>query len=188
MSSPPPERQLPERPDPDRRLPDSAVPDRKTVEGWLRDLGLRPGKAQLRDGVASWDFRVDGRKRSGIPITVILAPTLGCVVWIPFAPPLSDAFRKSYRRLLRWNEEYPFVKFGVTEDERPVLSAEVPVRELGQERLGETLARCVALCDLLHGDVADWLSREPPMRAKSTSAVGLLDRFADRLGELVEPA
>jgi hypothetical protein len=178
----------PERPVPDPSLPDRKVPDRKVVEFWLRDFGLRPGKPQQRDGIISWDLRCDGRKRAGILVTVILAPGLGCVVWIPFAPPLSDEFRKSYRRLLRWNEEYPFVKFGVSEDERPVLSAEVPLAELDQDHLGEALARCVALCDLLHEDSARWLRSEPPSRARSASAVALLERFADRLTELVPPA
>lgn len=174
-------------PAPPERLPENRVPDRKVVEGWLRDFGLRPGKPQQRDGVVSWDLRCNGRKRSSIPVTVILAPGLGCVVWIPFAPPLSDEFRKSYRRLLRWNEEYPFVKFGVSEDERPVLSAELPFAELDRDHLGEALARCVALCDLLYEDSARWLRSEPPSRARSTSAVALLERFADRLTELVPP-
>lgn len=174
-------------PAPPERLPENRVPDRKVVEGWLRDFGLRPGKPQQRDGVVSWDLRCNGRKRSSIPVTVILAPGLGCVVWIPFAPPLSDEFRKSYRRLLRWNEEYPFVKFGVSEDERPVLSAELPFAELDRDHLGEALARCVALCDLLYEDSARWLRSEPPSHARSTSAVALLERFADRLTELVPP-
>jgi Putative bacterial sensory transduction regulator len=168
--------------------PARRLPDRRSVEGWLRDFGLRPGKPQLRDGVVSWDLRCDGRKRAGIPVTVILAPGLGCVVWIPFAPPLSDEFRKGYRRLLRWNEEYPFVKFGVSEDERPVLSAELPLAELDRDHLGEALARCVALCDLLYEDSARWLRSDSPSRGRSASAIPLLERFADRLTELVTPA
>ena len=168
--------------------PARRLPDRRSVEGWLRDFGLRPGKPQLRDGVVSWDLRCDGRKRAAIPVTVILAPGLGCVVWIPFAPPLSDELRKSYRRLLRWNEEYPFVKFGVSEDERPVLSAELPLAELDRDHLGEALARCVALCDLLYEDSARWLKSDAPSRGRSPSAVPLLERFADRLTELVPPA
>jgi hypothetical protein len=183
VSAAPPDRRLA-----DTSVPDRKAPDRKVIEGWLREFGLRPGKPQERDGVVSWDLRCSGRKRSAIPITVILAPGLGCVVWIPFAPPLSDEFRKSYRRLLRWNEEYPFVKFGVSEDERPVLSAELPLAQLDEERLGEALARCVALCDLLYEESARWLRSERPSRARSVSAIALLDRFADRLTELVPPA
>ena len=152
---------------------------------WLREFGLKPGKPQERDGVVSWDLHCDGRRRTAIPVTIILAPGLGGVVWIPFAPPLRDEFRKSYRRLLRWNEEYPFVKFGVTEDERPVLSTEIPFAELEQERLGEALARCVAVCDLLHDETARWLAGGRPPGGPSPSAVGLLERYADRLGELL---
>jgi hypothetical protein len=188
VSSGPPERRVPDTSVSDTSVPQTSVPDRKVVEGWLREFGLKPGKPQLRDGVVSWDLRCDGRKRRGIAVTVILAPGLGCVVWIPFAPPLSDEFRKSYRRLLRWNEEYPFVKFGVSEDERPVLSAEISLAELDRDHLGEALARCVALCDLLYEDSVRWLRSEPPSRARSTSAVALLERFADRLTELVPPA
>jgi len=167
----------------------AAPPERRSIERWLREFGLKPGRPQVRDGVASWDFHCDGRRRTHLAVTFILAPGLGGVVWIPFAPPLRDEFRKSYRRLLRWNEEYPFVKFGVTDDERPVLSAEIPLSEFGQERLGETLARCVAVCDLLADETAPWLAgaRSAPTPTSSSSAVGLLERYADRLGELLTP-
>ena len=148
---------------------------------------MKPGRPQVRDGVVSWDFRCDGRRRTDLPVTFILAPDLGGVVWIPFAPPLRDEFRKSYRRLLRWNEEYPFVKFGVTDDERPVLSAEIPLLELGEERLGETLARCVAVCDVLADETARWRAGTRPPGEPSSSLVLLLDRYADRLGELLAP-
>jgi len=162
-----------------------AAPERRAVESWLRELGLRPGKAQRREGVVSWDLRLDGRKRRAIPITLIVAPGIGALVWIPLAPPLRDEFRKSYRRLLRWNEEYPFVKFGVTEDERPVLSAEVPLSDLDQDRLGEALARCIAVCDVLYEESARWLLGEPPTSGRGASAAPLLERYADRLAELL---
>jgi hypothetical protein len=162
-----------------------AAPEKRAVEGWLRELGLRPGKAQRREGVVSWDLLCDGRKRRAIPITLIVAPGIGALVWIPLAPPLRDEFRKSYRRLLRWNEEYPFVKFGVTEDERPVLSAEVPLSELDQDRLGEALARCIAVCDVLFEESARWLPGDRPTSGRSASAAPLLERYADRLAELL---
>lgn len=166
----------------------SPAPDRRVVEGWLRGMGLAPGKARSRDGVSSWDLRVDGRKRTGIPMTVMLLPDVGCVVWVPFAPPLTDEFRKSYRRLLRWNEEYPFVKFGVTEDERPVMGVEVAQANLGEESLGEALARCIAMCDHLADETTKWRGRIPAWRGRASRGTRLLDRFEDRLGELVEPA
>ena len=39
-------------------------------------------------------------------------------------------FRKSYRKLLRWNDEFPFAKFSVGEDERPLLAVELPLDAL----------------------------------------------------------
>lgn len=166
----------------------AVTPDRRALEGWLRELGLKPGKPQAREGILSWDLRCDGRRRRSIPVTVILVPALGCLVWVPFAPPFRDGFRKSYRQLLRWNEEYPFVKFGVTEDERPVMTVELPAVELDRDRLGEALARCVALCDLLADETARWLRDAPAPARRTTSAVGLIERYADRLGELAAPA
>ena len=165
----------------------AAPPDRRAIERWLREFGLKPGKAQIREGVVSWDMRCDGRRRAAIPITLILVPGLGCLVWVPFGPPLRDEFRKSYRRLLRWNEEYPFAKFGVTEDERPVLSVEIPLADLAQDRVGEALARCVALCDLLHEETARWRAGDPAPVAASASAAPLLERYAYRLAELLGP-
>jgi hypothetical protein len=153
----------------------------------MRDLGLSPGKARRRDGVSSWDLRVDGRRRHGIPVTVIHAPGVGCLVWVPFAPPLRDEFRKSYRKLLRWNEEYPFVKFGVTEDERPVMGVEVAEASLGQETLGEALARCVAMCDHLAAETVRWQDGTGPFTGRAASGAQLLERYADRLRELTEP-
>lgn len=163
------------------------APGRGAIETWLRELGARPGRPSVREGALSWDLRVAGRRRAAIPITVILAPGLGCVVWSAFAPPLRDSPRKHYRRLLRWNEEYPFVKFGLTDDERPVLSVEVPMGELDRDRLGEALARCVAVCDALFTETSAWLSDEPAPAAPPWSASGLLDRYADRLQELLAP-
>ena len=69
------------------------------------------------------------RRRSALRVTLILDPALALIGWAHFAPPINDSFRKSYRLLLRWNDETPFVKFAVGEDERPLLIAEIPVDE-----------------------------------------------------------
>src|SRR6187402_655381 len=69
------------------------------VERWLDELGLRPEARTDREGVTSWDLRLDGRRRFDVPITLILDPALALIIWVHFAPPIGDAFRKSYRRL-----------------------------------------------------------------------------------------
>ena len=63
-------------------------------------------------------------------------PALALIVWVHFAPPIVDSFRMSYRKLLRWNDEYPFAKFALATDERPILTSELPIALLSVRRAG----------------------------------------------------
>jgi hypothetical protein len=109
------------------------------------------------------------------------------VGWVHYAPPLADSFRKSYRQFLRWNDELPFVKFVLSEDERPVLSAEVPVGSVDQHAVGLMLARLVAVCDLLLEESIHWLwpgAKTAPAVDGPGRNTQLLERYADELAEL----
>jgi hypothetical protein len=159
------------------------------IAGWLEELGISAGERADREGVSSWDIVLDGRLRPAIPVTLILDPSLGLLCWVHYAPPINESFRVSYRMLLRWNDELPFVKFAVSDDERPILTAELPAASLDRDALGTTLARLVAVCDLLFLDSGRWL--EPPGGRKGAwpppppaTPSPLLERYADRLGEL----
>src|SRR6188508_3094930 len=110
------------------------------VERWLAELGLEPIERAERDGITSWDLMLDGRRRFDLRVTVILEPALGVICWAHFAPPISDMFRKSYRKLLRWNDEFPFAKFSISEDERPVIAVELPIEGASADQLGLALA------------------------------------------------
>jgi Putative bacterial sensory transduction regulator len=169
-------------------LADQGVPVRPAdVERWLDDLGLRTEARTDREGVTSWDLRLDGRRRFDVPITLILDPQLALIVWVHFAPPIGDAFRKSYRRLLRWNDEFPFVKFGLAEDERPILTAELPVATVDGDGLGLAIARALAIADRLLEESAGWLwigGRIPDTSGRTSRGAALLDRFGADLGEL----
>jgi hypothetical protein len=157
------------------------------VEHWLEELGLVPSERAVREDVVSWDLVLDGRRRYDIPVTLILDPTLALVVWVHFAPPIGDAFRKSYRRLLRWNDEFPFVKFAVAEDERPILTVEMPIGTLDRDALGLAIARALAICDQLLEESAAWLwvgGHIPDHGERVSRQIGLFARYADRLGEL----
>src|SRR3954454_10902135 len=127
------------------------------VERWLDELGLEAQARDTRDGVSSWDLRLDGRRRFDLPVTLILDPALALITWVHFAPPIGDAFRKSYRKLLRWNDEYPFVKFSLAADERPVLATEIAVGALDRDALGLGIARSLAIADELLEESAGWL-------------------------------
>src|ERR687898_2972951 len=110
------------------------------VEAWFADLGLEPLERADREAITSWDLVLDGRRRFDLRVTIILDPALALICWAHYAPPISDLFRKSYRKLLRWNDELPFVKFGVGEDERPILIAELPPGVVDVDALGLALA------------------------------------------------
>jgi Putative bacterial sensory transduction regulator len=107
------------------------------------------------------------------------------LAWAHYAPALNDSFRKTYRRLLRWNDELPFVKFALAEDERIMLTAEVPDAALDRDAVGRTLARLVAVCDLLHEEskafLGDWGKPTP------SDTTALLARYAAEVAELEAP-
>jgi hypothetical protein len=158
------------------------------VERWLGELGIEPLERADRDGIVAWDLVLDGRRRFDLRVTLILDPDLGLICWAHYAPPINDLFRKSYRRLLRWNDEFPFVKFAVAEDERPVLSAELPIGGLDADAVGLALARIVAVSDRLIDESADWLwlggKRPDDYDARAPRNPALLARYEGRLPEL----
>ena len=164
------------------------------VERWLADLGLEPVERADRDGVHSWDLVLDGRRRFDLRITVILDPAFALICWAHYAPPINDLFRKSYRRLLRWNDEFPFAKFGISEDERPLLTIETPIEAAtaaGGDGLALGLARIVGIADRLLDESKDWLwigGRPPDQSGRTRRNEDFLDRYAGRLPELFEPA
>lgn len=159
------------------------------VERWLGELGLSPEARSDREGVTSWDLRLDGRRRFDLPVTLILDPELALICWIHYAPPIGDAFRKSYRRLLRWNDEFPFAKFSLAEDERPVLASELPIRSLDRDELGLALARSLAISDRLLEESAGWIwigGAIPATSGRRSRGEALIARYADRMPELLE--
>lgn len=165
------------------------------VERWLLDLGLEPVDRAERDGIASWDLVLDGRRRFDLRVTIILDPALALICWAHFAPPITDMFRKSYRKLLRWNDEFPFAKFSVGEDERPLLAIELPIADAPApptvDSLGLALARIVGIADRLFDESAGWLwlgGRVPDQSDRVGRNAGLLERFDGRLTELDESA
>jgi hypothetical protein len=160
------------------------------IDRWLVELGLKTVERAEREGATSWDVVLDGRRRRQVRVTLIYDPQLALLAWVHFGPPLADNFRKSYRQLLRWNDELPFAKFALSEDERPVLTAEVPADGLTRDSVGTLIARVLAICDLVHEPVMALmgeLSRKQAALAKverDPAGVALLDRYAAELGEL----
>lgn len=163
--------------------------DPADVDRWLADLAIEPVERVTRDGITSWDLVLDGRRRFDLRVTVILDPALGLICWAHYAPPINDMFRKSYRRLLRWNDEFPFAKFSVGEDERPLLSVEMPITLASALALGVALVRILGIADRLLDESKDWLSiggRMPDRAARRCRNPELLARFAADLPEFAD--
>ena len=158
------------------------------IERWLDELDLTTEARSDREGVTSWDLRLDGRRRFDLPVTLILDPELALICWVHYAPPIGDGLRKSYRRLLRWNDEFPFAKFSLAEDGRPVLIAELPIATVDRDSLGLALARALAISDQLLEESAGWLwigGRIPDSSARTSRGAALIDRYAAQLPELL---
>jgi len=159
------------------------------VEAWFSELDLTPTERADREGITSWDLVVDGRRRFDLRLTIILDPAFAVICWAHYAPPISDMFRKSYRRLLRWNDEFPFAKFSVGEDERPLLAVELPVETANADQLGLAIARIVGIADRLIEESKDWIwlgGRIPDQGERTSRNTRLLDRYARRLPELLD--
>jgi hypothetical protein len=159
------------------------------VERWFAELGLAPTERADREGIVSWDLVLDGRRRFDLRVTVILDPALAIICWAQYAPPISDMFRKSYRRLLRWNDEFPFAKFSVSEDERPLLAVEVPIQTATADELGLAIARILGIADQLLDESKHWIwigGRIPDQAGRTSRNTVLLDRYAARLPELLD--
>jgi hypothetical protein len=155
------------------------------VERWFVEIGLEPLERADREEITSWDLVLDGRRRHDLRVTVILDPSLAIIVWAHYAPPIADMFRVSYRKLLRWNDAFPLVKFSVGDDERPALTAEIPVAWAGPDGLGLAIARILDVADRLLDESKGWLWAGGRMPPGSTDRVprnpAFLARFADRL-------
>lgn len=151
-------------------------------------MGLEPIERAERNGVHSWDLLLDGRRRRGVRFTLILDPAVALVAWVHYAPPLTDNLRRTYRQLLRWNDELPLVKFALGDEERPVLTAELAADSITPDSLGLLVARLLAVCDLLYAESAAWAERVGGRKESAGPAgVRLLERYAEQLGELAEP-
>jgi hypothetical protein len=160
------------------------------VERWLAQLALTPLQRADRDGVTAWDLDLDGRRRFDLRTTLILDPALGLICWAHLAPPLGDGLRRAYRLLLQWNDDFPFAKFSIAADGRPILAVELPERFVDAGELGLALARIVGIADRLFDQTAGWLwigGRVPAAYASRTPRnAELLTRYGPRLPELFE--
>jgi hypothetical protein len=123
------------------------------------------------DPAFSRDLLLDGARRFDLRTTVAWVDGVGLSAWAYYGDEEMEVPKRIYARMLRANYEYPFVKFALTDDDRPMLMTELPVEGLDREVLARTLVRLTVVADRLldetaaaiadRGSLPDWSGRTP---------------------------
>jgi len=156
------------------------------IDGWLEALGLEvvASAGTLRDPAFSRDVVVDGDRRFDLRVTVAWVSGVGCSLWAYYGLEAMEIPKRTYARMLRANFDYPFVKFAMTDDDRPMLMTELPIAALDRDELGRGIARLAVVADRLMEETAnaiadrgllpDWSDRQPRNR-------DLMDAYRDEV-------
>ena len=102
----------------------------------------------------SRDLVLDGTRRFDLRLTVAWVAGVGVSLWAYYGPESMDVSKRVYHQMLRANFEYPFVKFAMTDDQRPMLMTELPSEALDRDELGRGLVRLVTVADRLLEETA----------------------------------
>ncbi|HEX7195618.1 MAG TPA: hypothetical protein VF364_02155 [Candidatus Limnocylindria bacterium] len=147
------------------------------IDGWLDALELEvvASAGRADDPAFSRDVVVDGDRRFDLRITVAWVSGVGCSLWAYYGLEAMEIPKRTYARMLRANFDYPFVKFAMTDDDRPMLMTELPAAALDRDELGRGIARLAIVADRLleetasavadRGLLPDWSDRRPRNRA-----------------------
>ena len=148
-------------------LADGAPP----LDAWLAELGLEVigGGGAAGDPAFSRDVLMDGVRRFDLRTTVAWVDGVGCSAWAYYGDEGLEVPKRVYARMLRANFEYPFVKFALTDDDRPMLMIELSANGLDRDALARALVRLTVVADRLldetamavadRGNLPDWTER-----------------------------
>jgi hypothetical protein len=112
------------------------------------------GSGDANGPAFSRDVVLDGTRRFDLRVTVAWVAGVGGSLWAYYGPEAMEVPKRVYHRMLRANFEYPFVKFAVTEDDRPMLMTELPPAALDRDELGRGLVRLLTVADRLLEETA----------------------------------
>ena len=141
------------------------------IDAWLAGLGVDVVDAVDAPGgeALSRDLVLDGRRRLDLRVTVAWVAGVGCSLWAYYGLEAMEIPKRVFGRMLRANFEYPFVKFAMTDDDRPMLMTELPSAGMDGDELGRGLARLLIVADRLleetalavadRGAIPDWSGR-----------------------------
>ncbi len=150
------------------------------IDRWLAELGLEVVDASgaAEDPAFSRDIVVDGQRRYDLRVTIAWVAGVGGSLWAYYGLEAMEIPKRIYARMLRANFDYPFVKFAMTDDDRPMLMTELPTVALDRDELGRGIVRLAIIADRLleetahavadRGILPDWSersSRNAPLMA-----------------------
>lgn len=121
---------------------------------------------------------LDGERRFDLRVSVAWVEGLGLSLWAYYGLEAMEIPKKTYYRMLRANSDYHLVKFGLTDDDRPLLMTELPAAAVDRDEVGRALVRLAVVADRLLEETAaavadraalpDWsgrVSRNAPLLA-----------------------
>ena len=133
------------------------------------------GGGAATDPAFSRDLLLDGVRRFDLRATVAWVDGVGLSAWAYYGDEEMEIPKRIYARMLRANYEYPFVKFALTDDDRPMLMTELPPEGVDRAALARTLVRLTVVADRLldetapavadGGGLPDWTGRTPRNQA-----------------------
>ena len=126
------------------------------IDGWLEELGIEVVAASgaPAESALTRDVVIDGVRRQDLRVTVAWVAGVGCSLWAYYGLEAMEIPKRIYARMLRANFDYPFVKFAMTDDDRPMLMTEWPTSALDRDELGRGLARLAVVADRLLEETA----------------------------------
>ena len=143
------------------------------IDAWLRELEVEVvGASGVPDSEAiSRDVVLDGERRFDLRVTIAWVAGIGISLWAYYGLEAMEIPRRILHRMLRANFDYPFVKFAMTDDDRPMLVTELPASAMSREELARGLVRLTIVADRLLEETAsavadrallpDWSGRIP---------------------------
>jgi hypothetical protein len=141
------------------------------LDRWLAELGIEivGASGDVTDPAMSRDVMLDGLRRYDLRTTIAWVSGVGTSLWSYYGLEAMEIPRRIYARMLRANFDYPFVKFAMTDDDRPMLMTELPTAALDRDELGRGLVRLTVVADRLleetahavadRGILPDWSDR-----------------------------
>ena len=142
------------------------------IDAWLAELGVEViGTGDPAAEALVRDVEVDGERRYDLRVTVAWVEGIGLSLWAYYGLEAMEIPKRVFHRMLRANFDYPFVKFAMTDDDRPMLMTELPVTAVDRDALGRGLVGLALVADRLldetapaiadRGMLPDWAGRTP---------------------------